>query len=62
MTPIRRQGMTEPSLVMVIPEKPALQPDKVKELEGAGFTPEMTPNRGSPEVTLNEVLLKASAL
>jgi len=53
--------MTDPSLIMVIPEKPALQPDKVRGLCGGGFTPERTPARGSPEVTAKEGLLNAKA-
>jgi len=53
--------MTDPSLVMVIPEKPALQPDRVRGLSGKGLTPERTPARGYPEATVNEGLLNANA-
>jgi hypothetical protein len=59
---MRRQGMTDPSLVMVTPEKPALQPERANSLSGDGLNPERTPAKGSPEATSKEGLFNASAL
>src|SRR5512136_86329 len=59
---MRRQGMTDPSLVMVTPEKPALQPERVSSLSGDGLNPERTPARGSPDATSKDGVSKASAL
>ncbi len=52
--PILLQGITEPSLVMVTPEKPALHPERVRlQPEGRGVL-ERVPVRGSPERTSKE--------
>lgn len=45
------QGITEPSLVMVTPEKPALQPERVRLHPAEGFVPKSVPANGSPETT-----------
>ncbi len=49
--PILRQGMTDPSLVMVTPENPALQPERVRLQPGEGSSARSVPASGSPETT-----------
>jgi hypothetical protein len=52
--PILLQGITEPSLTMVTPENPALQPERVRLHPVGGFVPESIPARGSPDTTSKE--------
>jgi hypothetical protein len=49
--PILLQGITEPSLVTVTPEKPALQPERVRLQPEGSFVSESVPAKGSPETT-----------
>ena len=48
--------MTDPSLVRVTPEKPALQPERVRQDFEDGFVSERIPASGSPEMTSKEGL------
>jgi hypothetical protein len=48
-SPILLQGITDPSLVRVTPEKPALQPERVRLHPKGGFLSESVPAKGSPE-------------
>jgi hypothetical protein len=50
-SPILLQGMTEPSLVRVTPEQPALQPERVRLQPEGSFVSESVPANGSPETT-----------
>jgi len=55
--PILLQGITDPSLVMVTPEKPALQPERVRLHPEGGFVSERVPAKGSPQRTSKEGVL-----
>jgi hypothetical protein len=56
--PILLHGITEPSLMMVTPENPALQPERVKLHPRGGFVPKSAPAKGSPETTSKEGVFK----
>jgi hypothetical protein len=49
--PILLQGITDPSLTMVTPENPALQPERVRLHPKGALAPESAPARGSPDRT-----------
>jgi hypothetical protein len=50
--------MTEPSLAMVTPENPALQPDRVRSQPEGRLDSERVPVKGSPETTSKEGVLR----
>jgi hypothetical protein len=50
-TPVLLQGITAPLLVMVTPEKPALQPERVRLHPEGMFVSRSVPAKGSPETT-----------
>jgi hypothetical protein len=50
--------MTEPSLVIVIPEKPALQPARERLQPDGIFGSRSVPTKGSPEATSNDGVFK----
>jgi hypothetical protein len=56
VNPILLQGITEPSLVIVAPEKPALQPERVRLHPKEGLASKSVPARGSPETTSKDGL------
>jgi hypothetical protein len=60
--PILLQGMTEPSLAMVTPEKPALQPDRVRSQPEGTLVSERVPVKGSPERTSKEGVFREKIL
>jgi hypothetical protein len=54
--PILRHGITDPLLVMVTPEKPALQPERVRLHPEEIFVSTSVPAKGSPETTSKDGL------
>jgi hypothetical protein len=60
--PILLQGITAPSPVMVTPEKPALQPDRVRLHSEGTLVSKSVPAKGSPETTSKDELFKEMIL
>ena len=60
--PMRRQGITAPSLAMVTPENPALHPERVSPQSAGGTSSLSVPARGSPEITAKSGPLRDRAL